>query len=356
MSSTVDIVGVGARTPIGLQAAPAAAAVRAGVTGLGVHPFMMDSVGDPMPGAVDCEIDPRIMGPPRLLRLAESALGDACAPLEAVRLPQLALPLYLGLPEIRPGFTQQDAAVVEAGLPRLEKLPIKLSSVSTFTQGHAAGLVALAAAVEHMRQGAFEICLVGGVESYFDPDTMEWLDANRQLANTVSRSGFVPGEGAAFCLLMTAKARQRLGLKALAGVSAIAVGKETKLIKTDEMCLGEGLSATVRSALDGVVAKGQRINAIFCDINGERYRNEEWGFVCLRLSNYFDDPTAYQSPAERWGDMGAASGPLFAMLACEGMARGYAAGSRFLLWASSETGARSAAVIERPGLGSKGVS
>ncbi len=356
MSSKVDIVGVGARTPIGLKAAAAAAAVRARIVGLGVHPFMMDRVGDPMPGAVDPEIDPRIMGFPRLLRLAETALGDACAPLRTSRPPQLALPLFLGLPEIRPGFTQEDAEAVRSGLSQVAGLPVKFLEVSTFTQGHAAGLMAMAAAVERMKQGAFEICLVGGVESYFEPDTMEWLDVNSQLANAVSRSGFVPGEGSAFCLLMTDRARQRLGLKALACVSAVAVGKETKLIKTDEMCLGEGLSATVRTALDGIIAQGQRINGIYCDINGERYRNEEWGFVCLRLSHYFDDPTGYQSPAECWGDMGAASGPLFATLACEGMGRGYAAGSRFLLWASSEKGARSAAVIERPGPETEGVS
>ena len=72
-----------------------------------------------------------------------------------------------------------------------------------FTEGHAAGLSALAAAVEQSSDGALEACLVGGVDSYFHPDTMEWLDANRQLAGPVSRSGFVPGEGAGFCLLMT---------------------------------------------------------------------------------------------------------------------------------------------------------
>ena len=63
-------------------------------------------------------------------------------------------------------------------------------------------------------------CLVGGMESYFHPDTMEWLDANRQLAGSVSRSGFVPGEGAGFCLLMAEQVMARLGLKPLARVSA----------------------------------------------------------------------------------------------------------------------------------------
>src|SRR4029077_21103952 len=133
---------------------------------------------------------------------------------------------------------EQDAASVQSGFPRFEGLPIKVSNVITFTEGHAAGFLALARAVEQMKQAPCEVCLVGGVESYSHPDTLEWLESNRQVAGADSRSGFVPGEGAAFCLLMTDKGRQRLGLIGLARVSEVAIGKETKLIKTKNVCLG----------------------------------------------------------------------------------------------------------------------
>jgi 3-oxoacyl-[acyl-carrier-protein] synthase-1 len=345
MTTSIDIIATGARTPLGLQAAPAAAAVRAGVTALGDHPFMVDCVGDPMRAALDAQIDPRILGPKRLLALAGPALAEACAPFRAAP-PRLRAPVFLGLPEIRPGFTQLDAEAVRSGLAQIQGLPIGLSDVHVFPQGHSAGFAALAAAAEQMRQGVFNICLVGGVESYFHPDTMEWLDANRQLAGTVSRSGFVPGEGAGFCLLMTAPVRERLGLGAFAHVLAVAMGQEAKLIKTSDTCLGEGLAATVRDAANALHPPAETINEIICDINGERYRGEEWGFVCLRLGQHFDDPTAYRSPAECWGDMGAASAPLFAMLVCQAVARGYAEGPRVMLWASSEGGQRGVAVLE----------
>lgn len=347
MSIPVYIIATGARTPLGVLAAPSAAAYRAGISGMGEHPFMIDRVGDPMPGALDVQLDPGFMGPERLLALAETALREACAPLKMdAQAPQLRLPLYLGLPEVRPGFTEQDASAVRSGLTRFEGLPITISEVSVYTQGHAAGLAALAMATENIQQGACEVCLVGAVDSYFHPDTMEWLDENRQLDGAVSRSAFVPGEGAGFCLLMTERARSRLGLSALARVLAVATGKEPKLIKTPDICLGAGLTSVVQRAVGGLSSSSGRINAVICDINGERYRGEEWGFVCLRLSQYFDDPTAYDSPADCWGDMGAASGPLFAMLACQAAARGYAKGPRTLLWASSETGLRGAAVLE----------
>ena len=115
------------------------------------------------------------------------------------------------------------------------------------------------------------------------------------------------------------------------------------------MCLGEGLTAAVQTAVSGLNPPAQRVGDVYCDINGERYRSEEWGFVCLRLSHYFDDPTAFHSPAECWGDVGAASGPLLSMLACQAFARGYATGVRALVWASSEGGHRGAAVFESAG-------
>jgi 3-oxoacyl-[acyl-carrier-protein] synthase-1 len=350
MVTSVFIVSTGARTPLGLNSAASAAAYRAGLNAMGDHPFMIDQSGDPMPGALDVQLDPGVMGPQRLLALAESAVREACVPLTtSSRASHLRLPLYLGLPELRPGFTEQDSQVVRAGLMELKGLPISLSEVHVFPQGHASGLTALAGAVEKIQQGTLEACLVGGVESYFHPDTMEWLDENRQLAGAVSRSGFVPGEGAGCCLLMTASVCTRLNLGACARVLTVASDIETKLIKTSNICLGEGLTSVVRRVVSSRSSGFGPINMVICDINGERYRGEEWGFVCLRLSQYFDDPAAYWSPADSWGDMGAASAPLFAMLACQAAARGYAKGPRTLLWASSEKGLRGAAVLEAVG-------
>jgi 3-oxoacyl-[acyl-carrier-protein] synthase-1 len=245
-----------------------------------------------------------------------------------------------------PGFTMKDAQAVQSGLAALRRLPVEISEIKVVPEGHAAGLAALATATREIRLGAVEACLIGGVDSYFHPDTMEWLDENRQLAGSVSRSGFVPGEGAGFCLVMAPSLCRRLGLRPLARVVSAAVGRETKLIKTSEICLGEGLTATVRDAVKDVQARGESINAVICDMNTEQYRGEEWGFVCLRLGRCFDDPTGYLSPADCWGDMGAASGPLFAMLACEAAARRFAKGPRTMLWASSEGGLRAAAVVE----------
>lgn len=341
----VYIAAVGARTPLGLRAAASAAAVRAGISAMREHPFLIDRLGDPMPAALDARLDPALMGTPRLLALAESALREACAPLDGAAGGVRRLPLYLALPEMRPGFTGKDAEAIASGLGRLPGLPLQVAELKVSTEGHAAGLLALAAAVDAIRKGEVEVCLVGGVDSYFHPDTMEWLDGNRQLAGADGRSAFVPGEGAAFLLVASEPACRRMGLQPAVRVAATAVGRETKLIKTEDICLSEGLTAAVQAAAAGL-APAETISDVICDINGERYRGEEWGFVILRASQWFGDPTGYRAPADAWGDVGAASGPLFAMLACQAAARGYARGPRTLVWASSEGGLRGAAVLE----------
>ncbi len=345
VSNQVCIASYGARTSLGLRAATSAAALRAGLSRITELDFIRDRFGEPMNAAVDGVLPPTLFGPDRLLALAEDALLEACQPLASLASPP-KVPLLLGLPEHRPGFGAKDASVVEYGLSQLEGLPVVLEPITCFPRGHAAGLLALEQATRLIEHGACELCLVGGIDSYLQPETLEWLDAHRQMASANTRSAFVPGEGAGFCLLMRASTAHRLGLNAPALVTAVAVGHEPKRIKSPQTCLGEGLTTTVRAVVDALHSPAQRVDMVFCDINGERYRGEEWGFVALRLAHYFHDPTAYRSPASGWGDTGAASGPLLCALACEAGARGYAQGTRTVLWCSSEAGTRGAALLE----------
>ncbi len=344
--TNVHLIANGARTPLGPAAAPSAAAVRALMRAAVEHPFMIGVSGEPIVGALEPRLDPKMMGSGRLLALAEAAIAEACLPLQTSGGSRPRLPLHLALPEIRPGFTARDIEAIRSGIAQFEKTASHISRVNVFPHGHAGGAMALKAGAEQIRQGAAEACLIGGVDSYFQPDTLGWLDENRQLVGPASRSGFIPGEGAGFCLLANDRLRDRLGDPGSLRVRSIAIENEPKLIKTEDTCLGEGLSASVRDVASDLRLPDERINAIYCDINGERYRATEWGFVCLRLSHYFDDPTSYVSPAECWGDVGAASIPLFAMLASEAARRGYSRGPRSLLWGSSEAGQRGAVVLE----------
>ena len=349
MVALVHIVANGARTALGLGAPQSAAAHRAGIGAAALHPFMIDRAGDPMTLAMDCRLDPGLTAGARMLALAQAALQETCELFESYTPVPRRVDLLLALPEPRPGFGPDEAKALRAGLVATSDLPIHIGELNVSMLGHAAGLALLGLAVERLRRGEAEMCMVGGVDSYLDPDTLDWLDGNRQLIGAIARSGFVPGEAAGFCLLMTEAALERTGCPALAIVRAVATGRESRLIKTDELCFGSALTAVVADLATVLDAPAELIDTVICDINGERYRGEEWGFTCLRTGQHFGDPTGYCSPADGWGDVGAASGPLFAMLSCEAARRGYAKGPLSLLWASSEGGLRAAALLESPG-------
>lgn len=76
--------------------------------------------------------------------------------------------------------------------------------------------------------------------------------------------------------------------------------------------------------------QGAKIDATLCDQNGEAYRADEFGFMLARTSEGFVNPADFEAPADCWGDVGAASGPLFVVLAAMAAKKGYAKGPRTL--------------------------
>ncbi len=337
-SRAVHIVALSARTPVGLTPETAAAAVRAGISGIVEHPFMVDSIGEPIRGAVDARLDPTLLGWQRTLALAEAALGSMNRRLAALGLVGDQPPrILLGIPESRPGWTERYAEAVRAALG---------PTVEDVARGHAAGLQGLVFAHEQIAAGALDWCVVGGVDSYFEPETLGWLTSYRQLKTATSRAAFFPGEAASFVAVAGEDAVRRFGLTSLGRIRGAASAMEDALIKTEAVNVGRGLTEAIRRASESLC--GERIDEIYCDINGERYRTEEWGFAVLKISEYLVDGSEYTLPVSSWGDVGAASGPLFAILATRAWARGYARGPLALLWAGSESGLRSAVVLEQP--------
>ena len=87
------------------------------------------------------------------------------------------------------------------------------------------------------------------------------------------------------------------------------------------------------------------MDTLYCDINGERYRSEEWGFVAMNTASLWKS-LDYEAPSACWGDVGAAFGTLAGVLALQSYARGYARGPRALVMAGSESGLRGAMLLQ----------
>ncbi|WP_437310828.1 beta-ketoacyl synthase N-terminal-like domain-containing protein [Sorangium sp. So ce388] len=296
---------------------------------------------------MDGLLDAELMGWKRLAELATSALREVAGKLVGSAVIRASpLDLYLGLPEPRPGWTISDARHVIEYLRGLILPGLGALRIHVGPQGHASTLDAIGKVARKIAESQVDLCIVGGVDSYLDPATLDWLYENRQLSGENVRAGFFPGEGAGFLAIASTRALRELRLSSLCTIAGAHAAVETKLIKTDDINVAKALTEAVAGATRGLELPGEVVDSIYCDINGERYRSEEWGFVALKLPYVCRDTTTYDVPAVSWGDVGAASGALFAVLAVQGWQRSYARGPRALLWAGSEAGLRAAVLLQ----------
>ena len=340
----VHVVGLGARTPLGATALSTAAAVRAGISRQREHPSFVDSLGEPFNVASVPYLPTDLPLVDRLFELTLETLVDAMRPLGGVAdWDALEIPLFMGLPGPGAGRPPNLALELVSRLPdRIGDLPA-ISRVDVIAAGHAAGLMALEKAWRLLCDGVLELCLVGGVESYLDADVIRGLDDRGRVLSERSPFGFCPGEGAGFVLLASSSEASRL--RSLGRVISVATRREENLVGTDTVCTGEGLSAAWKAALEPL-SHGVRVSRAICDLNGEPYRADEIGFALSRTAHRLEDPSGFLVPAECWGDMGAASGPLFVALALAEGLRGHAEGPLTLLSTSSDGGERCAALLE----------
>lgn len=344
---SVRILEAWARTPVGLSAPTAAAAVRAGICRINEHPFLCDSSGEPIRMARDARLSPDLDGVERMFSLAWEPLEAACRTVRE-RLPTDNILVLISLPEPRPGWTEVMAQDLVA---KLQRSLTRLGAVDVIPagQGHAGALVAMETCAALLSRRKAELGIVGGVDSYHQAETLAWLEENGQLLRQGARSGFPPGEGAAFAWLATDGLFRYLRTKALGTLIGVGSANEEVLIKTDRDTAGVGLGLAVNRAVVMARPRVQTVGGIYCDINGERYRSDEWGFTALRCHDLITDATKYTSGVGSWGDMGAATGALSLVLATQAWARGYAGHPSALLFGGSEGGQRCAVVVHQEG-------
>ena len=347
MKAMLEVVAVGARTPVGYTAESSAAAVRASISRYAEYPFI-DVRGEPVVVAADGLLEPKLEGRARLWPLLESVLGEVEERLGPEGLQGSRLRVLLALPEARPGFSDDDAAwisnAMEVGIRgRTAQVRVELAG-----RGHAGALQAVEQAVRQYSEGQDSLFLVVGADSYHHAETFTWLERSRRFAQPGIRGGFTPGEGAGCLALAGPGLRRRLRLPQLAVVRGIHTAQERQLRHSETGSFGVGMTQAVEGALKGLdVPHGGLVDDLYTDINGERYRSEEWGFVALRTPSVWKS-TRYRAPSDCWGDVGAASGALGGVLAVRAFARGYARGPLTMVLAGSDGGLRGAMLLQAP--------
>ncbi len=331
----VYVIDAGAQTAVGKNFRGAAAAVRCGISAYAELPFMIDRKGEPMVVARADWLDECLPAFDRVKRLG----ADAAAGAISITLPGDArVGFHIAVSSEL--FPEQDAQQVAALAIQARLHRFSAATARIFADGHAAGTQALQSAVDDIRAGQADVCLVGGVDSWLDADRLERIDRAGRLHSLHNSWGFTPGEGAAFLLLASGAFVREFRLAAMAEVCAVATAHEPHVLGGETVCIGEGLTSAFRGALSGC----DKVADSYCDLNGETYRADEFGFAVCRTSEFFDDAGRFTAAAECWGDVGAASVPLGVTLALAAWVGGYASGDQALVWSSSASAPERGAV------------
>ncbi|MDY0743287.1 beta-ketoacyl synthase N-terminal-like domain-containing protein [Paucibacter sp. R3-3] len=340
------VVGVGAVTAVGLSAASTAAAVRAGLNGFGQHAFAVDSAGQAFTVARCPFGDPDRAPAERIRELACGALQEALEGVASIRGRGVRAPVFLGVGQSRPGCSVERPMLESAFEQVVSDGGLRAAGVRLVQAGNAAGAMALLEAWQAILSGTEELVVAGAVDSYLEPETLEWLEQRDQVHSAGSHNnpyGFVPGEGAAFVALVSADAAQRWGLSDSMEIVAGSLAREPHGLGSTQVCTGVGLTTLFRqlaSRLDG-----SRADCLWTDMNGEPYRADDFGFASIRAGGWLADPSAFVTPADCCGDVGAASGPLYVVLAEAACRKAYATGPLHVVYTSSEAGERCGFVL-----------
>ena len=342
------ICGVGMMTAVGDSAPMTAASVHAGINrckdtniyNKRMNPMKMALVPDDVLPPLNGELEsiPLTTRQDRMLRLAQPALDEAL-----VGLPSQDIPVYLSVPEFLPALPQPLDQNFLDHLHTQCNSNFDREHSMIFTTGRAGGLIALEAAMNALAHGNSNLVLVGGVDSYLDPLLLATLDQDDRVSAEGVLNGFSPGEGAGFLLLASQHIVETGHIPPLAVVSAPGIATEAGHRFSKEPYKGDGLAEAFTLALDN--CSNQTIKTIFASLNGENLGAKEYGVAVLRNSEHMDSNVILEHPADCFGDIGAAFGPVLLGLSSIGLQKAYLQGP-ILVYCSSEGEYRGATSID----------
>ena len=347
----VYVAGVGMITPVGVNTPMTAAAVKAGVSGYQVSSYYTEN-GQPItmtaiPREVfrsgkfnidegDCYGDLY----DHVIKMAILAIREAIAD-QPIKKP---IPLILAMPEEVPGVEHTPLELLINNLLNQKDLPLRADSVRCIPTGRAAGIHALDWAFSHLYAKGEDYVLVGGSDCYQDYPRLRALEANQRVLATSVMDGFAPGEGAGFLLLTRYPQRALTSSNHIVGLCHPGRGDEPGHFTSNQPYRGDGLDQAFKVALNDY--NGEGIQAIYTSMNGENFWAKEYGVATLRNNSFLKDTVKIEHPADCYGDLGAATGPVLMGLAAYNLLKQSGAASH-LVYSSSDGAARAAVRIEK---------
>lgn len=209
--------------------------------------------------------------------------------------------------------------------------------------GGGGSLEAVEQAFRAIESGRIDVALVAGVDVRTQPKALI-QKADRTIGPDRS-FGFVPGEAAAVLVLASDSAMRRSRWASAGRLLAVCVRQETCPYGSAKQCTGVGLTQAIQEALTVLPSDGS-VAEVFCNLNGERWQTDEWGFAVPRIASSMRDAGSFKTSTGVFGDCGAVDGLLLMALAASAGQKGFESGRHALIWTISDDAARTAVVVE----------
>ena len=335
----LSVKASGLVTPVGLNSPSTCAALRAGIRGVDAE-FLWDLESGDYVTAGKVPLPQWWEGVGKLPKLVAPAIYECLQKTEAC--PASEIVLLLGVASFqRPSrWKASDSEIIGAIEHELEQRFHPASRV--IAHGHVSGAVALRSAQKLVHAEDVRSCIIAGVDSFLEQETLDAYLAERRILTENNSNGFSPGEAGSAVLVGPAEDNLEGELR----IIGLGFAKEEATITSDKPLRGEGLTNACRNALTSAGRTMADIDYRITDLNGEHYKFKEATFAFGRLLKERRPSIDLWHPIEYIGDIGAAIGPCVLAVALHAAQKGYAPGASILFHFSNDGGERAAIVAE----------
>jgi 3-oxoacyl-[acyl-carrier-protein] synthase I len=332
----VSIIAAGMLTGVGSNAPASCAAIRAGINNFSDSRFL-DKGGEWVIGS-RVTLEQPWRGLPRLVHMVVPAIKECLAHIGNARPEEIALLLCVAEKD-RPGrlegLDEQLFQDVQA------ELAVQFHPRSgVIARGRVGGAIGLDAARRLMDQEGVALCIIAGVDSYFETATLEVYEEKNRLLTSTNSNGFIPGEGGA-AILVSPFSRTVPGLVCL----GIGRGVEQATLDSDLPLRADGLVRAIKAAFAEAGRGFEDVDYRLTDANGEQYWFKEAALAETRILRVRKEMFDIWHPADCIGEMGAAAAPSVIAVALAAQEKHYSPGHGVLCHFACDRGERVALML-----------
>jgi 3-oxoacyl-[acyl-carrier-protein] synthase-1 len=220
------------------------------------------------------------------------------------------------------------------------------TDLQTIPQGNASMQYAMEKAGQLIESNPAALCIIGGIDSLLKASTLNWLEKDNRLKSVSygRHQGLIAGEAVGFMIIEHPVRAQQANRPVLARITGLGLAEEPTPRSLNSPSRNSGLTDACQAALNGVQDK--EVRTVFGDLNGENSRATEWSIAEMRCFKERHAQRMTWTPANCYGDIGAASGAVMVNIAAQGVVRGWLQ-SPILIFCSDDHGPCGALVLEK---------